>query len=265
MINIDIININGEIILSYNNLLLINNKLLINKLYNDFICNFKLIYQNEILSFDDNIVFTENTNIILVKLPTNYLIVYHNDLNNEIFKHNLKRLYNKNDKSIKSFLNDFKLYINDEYCFLSYPEIYIYSYINNNNLINSFADNFLIYLLYDDFDKILDCDYKIIIIKLLSPIYFGAIKKKHDDDTIKNSYLINKSCKYKYNCIGKINEYNIEYNNFTEPIYTFVIDNLILRYMNIDSLYFFDTLDQYNEFKLYFDTEITKYTNMLNQ
>jgi hypothetical protein len=115
-------------------------------------------------------------------------------------------------------------------------------------------------LLYDDYDELVCCNYNIIIIKLLSPKYFGAVKKDPDNSTIKNSYLIIQCAKQKYQLIGHITDFIIEYNKFNECTYIFIIKNdptnTIKFYMSIKSLYFFDSFEKYNEYKIYFETQI---------
>jgi hypothetical protein len=256
---INIYNLSGEIIYTY---LELNESIDIDKLYNNlyekFLYNFKLIFEN---------------NITLIKLPTQYLTIYDNYFV-EIIKLNIERInnpkYNIKYYSIKDLLNDLKIYINDEYCILSQPELYIYIYTNiniNNIFNNTFSNTELLNLLYDDNLKILECDHKILIIKLLSPIVYGAIQilrnelDTYDIKQIINSYLISKSkcTKHKYKCIGKITEAYVSINKFNEKTYTFVINydlNNIIRYFYLDSLYFIESCDKYNDYTIYFNNEI---------
>ena len=238
---INIINLNGEIIKTY---IEFDYKIL----FEDFLFNFKLIYENKILSKNDNIIFQDNMNLTIVKLHTNYLIIY--DISyNEILRINISRInnidYNIKYNQVKDLLLELKSYINDEYCILSNPEVYIYSYINFDNSLNNFFSNLnLLRLLYDDYDQILDQDYKLIIIKLHSPSFFGAIKYNNNIENILNSYLIIKCAKQKYECVGKITDFSITFNSLNEPSYAFTINNdpnnIIKFYSNIKSLYFFE-------------------------
>jgi hypothetical protein len=200
---INLIGMTGDIIKTYIEHENIKIKNLYEKVYNDILYNFKLLIDNTILSIHDDIVFKENVNITIIILPTNFLSVYAIEDNNnkEILKFNITRISN-NYKcyKIKDFLNQLKMYITNEFCILSRPELYIYSYITyNNQLSNSFTEMDFINLLYDDYNVILDCNYKICIIELLSPIYFGATHKESTDLNLKNLYLIIKCCEKNIN------------------------------------------------------------------
>lgn len=266
---VNIISFNGEMIKTYNET---DSKILYEQLYKDFIFNFKLIYENKILSNNDKIIFQDNISLIMVKLPTKYLIIYDFSYN-EISRINIERInninYNIKYNQVKDLLLELKSYINDEYCILSNPEVYLYSYINFDNLLNNFFSNLnLLRLLYDDYDQILDQDYKLIIIKLHSPLFFGAIKYNNNNENIVNSYLIIKCAKQKYKCIGKITNFSITFNSFNEPSFVFTINNdqtnIITFYSNIKSLYFFESSKKYYEFKTYIELEFEKANLFLN-
>jgi hypothetical protein len=257
---INLIGISGNTIKTY-----IDENLKIKKLYekvcDDILHNFSLVIDNKILSIHDDIIITEDVNITTVLLPTNFLVVsiIKDNYITEILKFNITRIIN--EYKIIDFLNHLKMYINDDYCILSNPELYIYSYINHNNeFINSFTELNFIHLLYDDFNKILDCNYKICIIELLSPIHFGAFHKESTDLNFKNLYLIIKCCKQKYKFIGEILNYKCYYNKFNEPTFEFLINDTpnydIKFFMSIKGLYFFDSYEKYNHYKNYFDKKI---------
>jgi hypothetical protein len=258
---VNILNLSGEIIYTYK--YIINSQKELNKRLKDTVLfNFKLV-------FNDIITDSEYINVTLIQLPTKYLRIYDTSFN-EIIKLNIDMIkspikygiYHKY-KTINNLLNELKMYINDEYCILSQPELYIYCYINTNYTLNkSFNDINLVNLLYDDDQKILDCDYKIIIINLSSPVIYGAIKIPDNINNIKNYYLISKCAMYKYKCIGPITDCYTETNNFYEITYVFIINNdlnnPIKYFKNIDQLFFINSFDKYNEFKSYFNNEIQK-------
>ena len=194
-----------------------NNLLIYNILYEKFNYNFKLVYENRILLINEKIQLDNSSNelnINIIHLPTNYLTVY-DENNKEIIKINVTRILNDNVKykKIIDLLNDLKIYMNDEYCILSNPELYIYSYINTDNSINfNFSNTNLKHLLYDLDFTILDINYTINVIKLLSPIYFDGTNNTNPNNVV-NSYLISKCTKKKYKFDGLITNYNIEINN----------------------------------------------------
>ena len=64
---INLVSLDGEIIKTYI-------EFDCKKLYEDFLCNFKLIYENKIVSMNDNIIFQDNISLTMIKLPTKYLI-----------------------------------------------------------------------------------------------------------------------------------------------------------------------------------------------
>jgi hypothetical protein len=237
------------------------------KLFDDFIDNFKLVLNDKILMIDDKIIFDEIVTITLVKLPTNFLTIYDLGLN-ELLKINIDRIKNFYHIiptfRIKDIFNIMESFINEEHCILSYPELYIYSYINiDNSITKNYCDRSIKYLLYDDFDNILDCNYSILIIELLSPKYFGGYNlTEYSPNNIINNYLIVKCCKHKYECKGLVTNFYIEVNNFGETIYIFIINNdinnSIKYFMYINYLYFINSYDKFIEYKNYLDNEINK-------
>lgn len=286
---INIVEFTGDILLSITNNEFTNISNLYKLVEVNLIYNFKLVYLNEILNNDSHIIFDNTIDIYIniVKLPTNFLTVYLHG--KEIIKININKLSNvflsnrsddlcveKNILSnkiienfkIKDFMNEILYHINDfdNYCILSNPELFMYSYINIDNTVNRFyGDKILEYLLHDDYDKIVDCNYNIYIIKLLLPTQYGAIKNitcHEESNTNKwiNSYLIAKCSMQKYKFLGLITNYTIEINNFNETTHIFTINNnnIVKYFLKIDSLYFFLNYKQYNEYKNYFDNEISK-------
>ena len=264
----NVLKIDNEIYLHENDksiLQYIDNKInvcIYNILYNKFNFNFNLVYKNRVLLINENIILDDpqdELNIYIIYLPTNYLTVY-NENNKEIIKINVTHILNNNYiynfkyRRIIHILNDLQIYMNDEYCILSNPELYIYSYINTDNSISFDVSNTnLKYLLYDlDFTE-LDTNYTINVIKLLSPIYFEGTKNVTPENIV-NSYLISKCAKKKYKFDGLITDYNIEINKFNEKIHIFTINNnhIISYFQSIESLYFMPTLEKYEEYKTYF-------------
>jgi len=259
---INILTFGGDIIYS---LEVIIDFIFINDIFlklNDIILeNYNLLNGYIILENNSKIILLDIDilNLTLVKLPTRYLYVYKQD---QILKKiNINRMLNI---TINDFYNQLKEYINEEYCLLSNPEIYIYQHVCIDNSVSVYCKlHNLISLLYDDYNKVLDIDYKIIIINLLSPIYYGALKYITN---CKNHYLICKCTQLKYKCVGLITDYYIEKFKFNEH-HVFTINNdttNLLRYEGIQSLYFMKTEEDYNKYKTYFETEINNGKEKIN-